>query len=154
MLRVRQIQNRILQDSQRKYTAKQKEHSETQEARRHKGLQIPKEVKLSLYVVDMVLHIRHPQKCLTISSKWQDIKSTYPKKKNQRTFYTPTINMAEKGRHTPIHSSLEEKKISRDKSNQKGERTQQLKLQISEEKKMDKDTRQETQRHPILTTKT
>lgn len=49
--------------------------------------------------------------------------------------------MAEKGRHTPIHSSLEEKKISRDKSNQKGERTQQLKLQISEEKKMDKDTR-------------
>lgn len=34
----------------------------------------------------------------------------------------------------PIHSSLKEKKISRNKSNQKGERTQQLKLQISEEK--------------------
>lgn len=134
MLRVRQIQNRILPDSQRKYTAKQKEHSETQEARRHKGLQIPKEVKLSLYAVDMVLHIRHPQKCLTISSKWQGIKSTYPKKKSEN-FLHANNKHAEKGRHTPIHSSLEEKKISRDKSNQKGERTQQLKLQISEEKK-------------------
>lgn len=35
MLRLRQIQNRILPDSQRKYTAKQKENSETYEARRH-----------------------------------------------------------------------------------------------------------------------
>lgn len=113
-----------------------------------KGLQIPKEVKLSLYADDTVLHIRHPQKCLTISSKWQDIKSSY-KKKNQR----PNKH-AEKGRHTAIHSSLEEKKISRNKSNQKGKRTQQLKLQISEEKKMDQDTRQETQRYPILITKT
>lgn len=98
-----------------------------------KGLQIPKEVTLSLYADDMVLHIRHPQKCLIFSSKWQDIKSTY--KKKPETFLYTNNKHAEKGKHTPIHSSLEKKKISKNKSNQKGERTQQLKLQISEGKK-------------------
>lgn len=110
-----------------------------------KGLQIEKEIKLSLYADDMVLYIRHPQKCLTISPKWQDIKSTY--KKKSETFLYANNKHAEKGKHTPIHSSLEEKEISKNKSNQNGERTQQLKLQISEGKK-------NGSRHQIGNTKT
>lgn len=55
--------------------------------------------------------------------------------KKSETFLYANNKHAEKGKHTPIHSSLEEKEISKNKSNQKGERTQQLKLQISEGKK-------------------
>lgn len=64
-------------------------------------------------------------------AKWQNTKSSL---KKLETFLHANNKHDEKDRRTPVHSSLKEKKVSRNTYNQESERTLQLKLQVSKGK--------------------
>ena len=84
-----------------------------------KGIQIRKEVKLSLFADDMILYIENPKDCMRkllelISelSKLQDTKSI---QRNHLHFYILTMKIQKEKLRNQSHSPLQQKELNRNK---------------------------------------
>ena len=94
--------------------------TEIREAKEIKGIQIGKEVKLSLFADDMMPYIEHPKDATRklLSSSMSSVKLLDTKliHRNLLHFYTLTMkDQKEKLRNNPIYHRIKRNKIPRNK---------------------------------------